>query len=43
VDLDKGSRKSVIKREYFFRPDCLPPNFKQVQGISKDEEIRDRE
>ena len=42
INLGKG-RENVVKREYFFTPDCVPENYKQVVGLPKDEVITDVE
>ena len=41
--IEYGSRKNVIKREFYFNPENLPENFKQVVGLSKTAEINDIE
>jgi len=42
VNLGKG-RENVMKREYFFTPDCVPENYKQVVGLPREELINDVE
>ena len=42
TNLGKG-RENVIKKEFFFRPNELPENYRQVVGLPKDADVSDIE
>ena len=37
--IDIGKRKDVIKREYFFTPETLPINYRQVVGLGDEVDL----
>lgn len=41
IEID--GRKNVIKREFFFNPDNIPENYRQVVGLPKDADLNNIE
>ena len=42
LDLGQG-REKVLKKEFFFKPNAVPDNFRQVVGLPKNADLSDTE
>jgi hypothetical protein len=37
------NRENVIKKEFYFTPECIPENYRQVIGLPKDTDMKNVE